>query len=51
MEFIDRMIVALALGIGHTFMFLATLWARLVFIVFCLAILGMLGLIGMWAFR
>lgn len=48
MEFIDRIIVACAHGIGRVGMFLITLWVRLVFIVVCLAILGILGLIGVW---
>ncbi len=51
MEFIDRLIVAIAHGIGRTGMFLATLWVHLIFIVVCLAVLGVLGLIGVWLFQ
>ena len=51
MEFIDRIIVACALGIARVGMFLMTLWVRLVFIVLCLAAIGILVLIGMWMFK
>ena len=51
MEFIDRMIVACAHGIGHACMFLVTLWVRLVFVVIFLAVLGVVGMVGIWAFR
>lgn len=44
MEFIDRMIVACAHGLGRAGMFLVTLWVRFVFVVICLAVLGVLGL-------
>lgn len=50
-EFIDRMIVSCAHGLGRAGMFLVTLWVRLVFVVICLAGLGLLGLVGMWALR
>lgn len=50
MEFIDRMIVACAHGIGRAGMFLVTLWVRLVFVVICLAGLGLLYLVGRWVF-
>jgi len=42
-EFIDRMIVACAHGLGRAGMFLVTLWVRFVFVVICLAVLGVLG--------
>ncbi len=51
MEFIDRMIVACAHGLGRVGMFLVTLWVRLVFAVVCLAGLGLLGLVGLWVFK
>lgn len=51
MEFIDRMIVACAHGLGRAGMFLVTLWVRLIFVVISLAVIGVLGLVGMWAFR
>lgn len=50
MEFIDRMIVACAHGIGRAGMFLVTLWVRLVFVLICLAGMGLLGLVAVWAF-
>jgi len=50
-EFIDRMIVACAHGLGRVGMFLVTLWVRLVFAVVCLAGLGLLGLVGLWVFK
>nr|BCT99765.1 hypothetical protein [uncultured bacterium] len=50
-EFIDRIIVACAHGLGHVGMFLVTLWVRLIFVVICLAVIGVLGLVGAWAFR
>ena len=51
MEFIDRMIVACAHGLGRGGMFLVTLWVRRVFAVVCLAGLGLLGLVGLWVFK
>ncbi len=51
MEFIDRIIIACAHGLGRAGMFLVTLWVRLVFVVICLAILGVVGMVGLWAFR
>ena len=51
MDFIDRMIVACAHGLGRGGMFLVTLWVRLVFVVICLAVIGVVGLVGMWAVR
>lgn len=50
-EFIDRMIVACAHGLGRAGMFLVTLWVRLVFVVISLAVIGVLSLVGMWAFK
>ncbi|MEQ7810249.1 hypothetical protein [Xanthomonas hortorum] len=50
MEVIDRMIVACAHGIVRVCVFLATLWARVVFVLICLAGLGVLYLVGRWIF-
>jgi hypothetical protein len=50
-EFIDRMIVACAHGLGRAGMFLVTLWVRLIFVVICLAVISVLGLIAVWALR
>lgn len=50
-DFIDRMMAACVFGLVRAGMFLAILWARLVFVLLCLAFIGVVGLIGMWAIK
>jgi hypothetical protein len=47
MEFIDRAIVACAHGIGRAGMFVMTLWARVLFVVLCIIVIGLVtGLVA-----